>query len=294
MSLRLAQLVVGSNQGHLLPRALDSVLAQSVLPDEIVVGDDGSRDDSAEVIEDYVRRHPKRIRPVLLPQPRGGAALRNACVLASGAELVSILQADEELLPAKLEAELGAARAYFPAAEVFYSGYRVAAARGARPRTEPARAHEGAVFLEIARGTLRPRNYLFSRRLFDEIGGFDERLRACAVWKLELELALRTRFRFVPGVHAVCPGLAAGGAPPDARELRDAVARVCEDVRRRHGLLPRERAALSAARHRAALRAARGPLALLYALRAGFGDPIGLWASVRRGDPASFAPSRAG
>jgi glycosyltransferase involved in cell wall biosynthesis len=286
LSLRLAQIVVGSNQAPLLPRALDSVLEQSVLPDEILVGDDGSRDDTVDVIEEYVRRHPKRIRPVLLAQPRGGAALRNACVLASGAELLSILEADEELLPGKLEAELREVRAQFPGYEVYYSSYRVVSPRGGRPRIEPRRAG-GAGFLEIARGGLCLRNHLFSRRLYDEIGGFDERVPACAQWKFDLELLLRTRAWPVSGVHAVCPERAA--APEAEREIRDCVARACDDLRRRYGLLPRERRALAGTRLRFAWRAARGPAALAQLLRAAVADPLGCCAPAA---PGRIAPSR--
>jgi glycosyltransferase involved in cell wall biosynthesis len=290
LSLRLAQIVVCSNQAHVLPRALDSVLEQSVLPDEILVGDDGSRDDTADVIEDYVRRHPKRIRAVLLPEPRGAAALRNACVLASGAELLSILEADEELLPGKLEAEQREVRAQFPGYEVYYSSYRVVSARGARPRIEP-RARAGAGFLEIARGSLRLRNHLFSRRLYDEIGGFDERVSACAQWKFDLELLLRTRAWRVEGVHAVCPERGAAAEPGAEREIRDCVARVCDDLRRRYGLLPRERRALAATRLRFAWRAARGPAALAHLLRGCVADPVGFCAPAA---PARIAPSRGG
>ncbi len=274
MSLRFAQLVVCSNQAHALPRALDSVLAQSVLPDEIVVGDDGSRDDSADVIEEYARRHPKRVRAVLLPEPRGGAALRNACALASGAELLSVLEADEELLPGKLEAELSAVHAYYPGYEAYYSSYRVVDAQSGQARTEPRRPRDGGLCLEIARGRLRPRNYLFSRRLYAEIGGFDERLGCCAQWKLELELSLRTRMRYVPGVRSVCPERAGRAQAGDARALCDCVATVCADLRRRHGLLPRERRALEAARRLAGARAAGGVGGLAGRLLAFLADPL--------------------
>ncbi len=294
MSLRFAQLVVGSNQAHSLARALDSVLAQSVLPDEIVVGDDGSSDDSGDVIEDYVRRHPKRIRPVLLERSRGAAALRNACVLASGADLISILQADEELLPGKLEAELAAVRAHFPAFEVFYSSARVTSARGARMRTLPRRPQEGGLFLPLARQRLRLHGAIFSRRLYDEIGGFDERLTTCADWKFELELALRTRIKYVPGVFAVRPERVEFADARSASTQRDCVESACEDVRRRHGLLPAERRALAAARQHFAWRAEPSLAgALWHLLRACLADPTWLGRYARLAVLRLRAPVRA-
>jgi len=46
------------NHGHLLPRALDSICIQETPPDEIVVADDFSTDNSLEVLAEYAKRYP--------------------------------------------------------------------------------------------------------------------------------------------------------------------------------------------------------------------------------------------
>ena len=59
------------NYGHLLPRALDSVLAQWADDLELLVIDHGSRADTPQVLAGYVERHPQ-LRAIR--QDNGGAA----------------------------------------------------------------------------------------------------------------------------------------------------------------------------------------------------------------------------
>ena len=61
--------VITYNQRDLLPRALDSILAQRTnFRFEIIIGDDGSTDGTQDVIRDYHRRYPDIIVPILHPR----------------------------------------------------------------------------------------------------------------------------------------------------------------------------------------------------------------------------------
>ena len=46
------------NHGHLIGRAIEAVLSQSRCPDEYLILDDASTDNSLEIIEHYASRHP--------------------------------------------------------------------------------------------------------------------------------------------------------------------------------------------------------------------------------------------
>ena len=74
--------------------AIDSALAQTYPEVEVIVVDDGSTDDSREIIESYG----KRIIPVIKSNGGQGSAL-NAGFEASRGEIVMFLDADDELLP---------------------------------------------------------------------------------------------------------------------------------------------------------------------------------------------------
>lgn len=90
------------NRRDQLKRAVRSVLAQSALPDELIIVDDGSQ--PAVTLND-LPDIPSRIRFVLLrnSRPLGGNAARNRGVKAATAEWIAFLDDDDEYDDEKIE-----------------------------------------------------------------------------------------------------------------------------------------------------------------------------------------------
>jgi glycosyltransferase involved in cell wall biosynthesis len=86
--------VTNYNYGRYLRAAIDSALAQTYAPIEVIAVDDGSTDGSREIIESFG----DRIVPVIKANGGHGSAL-NAGFAASHGEIVMFLDADDELLP---------------------------------------------------------------------------------------------------------------------------------------------------------------------------------------------------
>jgi glycosyltransferase involved in cell wall biosynthesis len=92
------------NSAHWLPQSIDSVLGQTVTDLELLVVDDGSKDNTGEVVGRYVARDPGRVR--YLPQPNGGAAAaRNNGIAQARGDLIAFLDADDWWDPGKLAAQ---------------------------------------------------------------------------------------------------------------------------------------------------------------------------------------------
>jgi glycosyltransferase involved in cell wall biosynthesis len=89
------------NYGRFLRTAIDSVLVQTKAPAEIIVVDDGSADDSAEIIRSYG----DRIVPVMKRNGGMGSALNAGFALATG-DVVFFLDADDSMLPDAVETVL--------------------------------------------------------------------------------------------------------------------------------------------------------------------------------------------
>lgn len=88
------------NYAHFLPRALDSVLNQLSENIELVVVDDGSQDQTQEILAEYSSRN-SRIK--LVKQGNmGSAAARNHGIRESSGRYVLLLDADDEVLPGSL------------------------------------------------------------------------------------------------------------------------------------------------------------------------------------------------
>ena len=163
-------------------RAVESVLAQTVSPLEIIVSDDGSTDDLNGALAPY------RDCIQLVRAPNGGLPVaRNRGFLAASADFVANLDADDVLYPEWLEAvgELAAAR---PDLDILTTnGYRVYDGRRIRHCYD-----EDSVF-EIGnqRQEILHRNFILAfaavrRSRFLEIGTFDEEI--VSAWDLWLRL----------------------------------------------------------------------------------------------------------
>jgi glycosyltransferase involved in cell wall biosynthesis len=85
------------NAGRYIERAVDSVLAQSVPADEIIVVDDGSTDNTADIVSGYG----SKVR-YIHQQNAGASVARNTAVEAATSHWIAFLDADDEWLADKL------------------------------------------------------------------------------------------------------------------------------------------------------------------------------------------------
>ncbi len=97
MSMTVSVVIPAYNAGKYIARAIESVLAQSRRPDEIIVVDDGSTDDTAQIVAGF------GLKVQLIRQDNGGAsAARNSGIDAATGEWIAFLDADDEWLGEKL------------------------------------------------------------------------------------------------------------------------------------------------------------------------------------------------
>jgi glycosyltransferase involved in cell wall biosynthesis len=106
--LKVSVIIPTYNRADTLPRAIDSVLSQTIEDIEIIIVDDGSTDETAAVVEGY---DDPRIRFFQHEQNRNGAAARNTGIVAANGKYIAFLDSDDEWLEKKLEQQLDRLRA---------------------------------------------------------------------------------------------------------------------------------------------------------------------------------------
>lgn len=182
------------NPSEALREAIDSALAQTQPPREVIVVDDGSTVDTSWVPAAYG----SRIR--FLRKANGGpASARNAgCRLAVG-DLIAFLDADDAWEPKKLAVQTAVfARhqdvglVYGPVTRVDRDG-RPALEAGASPYRPSGRIAE-ALFLK---NVVPTSTVMIRRRCLDETGGFDEDPRLISVEDYDLWLRMAERYEAV-------------------------------------------------------------------------------------------------
>jgi len=153
------------NRAALLPRALDSVVAQTFSDWEIILVDDGSTDDTAQLAADYYRRLGDRF-VCIREENRGSSAARNRGIDACHGRFVAFLDSDDEFAPAKLERQLTLFELR-PELGFVYSDFAFVDLKGKRhPSAFDAKF---ALARSVQSETVAPGLYVLGNRLFDRL-----------------------------------------------------------------------------------------------------------------------------
>jgi glycosyltransferase involved in cell wall biosynthesis len=189
------------NAAPTIVRALESVLAQTALPKKIVVADDCSTDNSADVVR---TANLPSVELVSTDKNGGIAVARNRGAREASTEWLAFLDADDRWEPAFLERTMAAIVR-------FNADFGSAGGRRERPdrsgthvqvRLLPGREEAldlTTEFWRVAR-KFRPVNasaVVMNRSVFENVGGFWERMRTGEDTCMWVNLWLRGRFAFV-------------------------------------------------------------------------------------------------
>ena len=101
--MKVSVIVPTFNRASLLPRAIDSVLSQSYQDFDLTIVDDGSTDETYNLVKSYLS-NPKI--KYIRTDNRGVSAARNLGVALTNGEYISFLDSDDEWLRHKLDSQI--------------------------------------------------------------------------------------------------------------------------------------------------------------------------------------------
>lgn len=93
------------NRENLLPRAINSVLKQTYKNWELIIVDDASKDNTSQVVSDFIIRD-SRVKYYKLETNQGACVARNKGIEESGGKYITFLDSDDEYLPEKIELQV--------------------------------------------------------------------------------------------------------------------------------------------------------------------------------------------
>lgn len=189
--MSVSVIIPSYNRAHTLARALDSVLAQSVLPDEIIVIDDGSTDATSALLQRY-----PQVKVIQQPN-QGVSAARNAGIQAARSEWIALLDSDDAWLPNKLALQLQALTEQRESR--LCHSEEIWIRHGVRVNAMHKHAKSGGwIFARcLPLCVISPSASVLHRSLFADYGLFDPALPACEDYDLWLRICAHEPVLFI-------------------------------------------------------------------------------------------------
>ena len=191
--MRISTIMAAYNSERYVAQALESVLAQSTPSDEIIVVDDGSTDDTPDVLQGFAT-HVRIIRQ----QNYGPARALNVGIAESTGDALAFLDCDDLWLPDKLRIQNAAMTTERDLEAVFGSIQQFAS-----PDLDPETARQYSVPNSPQPG-ISKNTLLVRREAFERIGPFNGGLRVTDFvdWYARA-IVLDFRWRMLPQVVAL-------------------------------------------------------------------------------------------
>ena len=190
--MKISVIIPTYNRKHTLQRAIDSVLAQTFKPFEIIIVDDGSKDGTKEWL---LLNYPS---VQYIHQPNNGvSSARNKGIQISQGSWIALLDSDDEWMPEKLEyqsrfLEMNRDSSFCHTNEIWIrNGVRV-------NQMKKHKKYGGDIFkhcLDICR--ISPSSAIIKKDVFEEVGAFDESLTVCEDYDLWLRVTAKFNILFL-------------------------------------------------------------------------------------------------
>jgi glycosyltransferase involved in cell wall biosynthesis len=170
-------------RAHILPRAIRSVLNQTYSNLELIIVDDGSKDNTSEAVSGIIDN---RIRYIEFSENKGLSLARNTGLRAAHGEFIAFLDDDDEWMPNKLGSSLDVFRKNQGSdiGLVYTNGYLVKKDKKSiffkdtrLSRIVYTDAQRQKNIFPTSISSPGPPFWMISRKVFSEIGYFDESMR---------------------------------------------------------------------------------------------------------------------
>lgn len=190
--MEISVIIPAYNRAHTLERSIHSVLSQTYRPAEVIVVDDGSTDNTVDIVERF-----EGIRLLSTPN-RGVSAARNTGIAHSTGDWIAFLDSDDKWDSKKLITQVEFHEAN---PQIKISQTDEIWIRNGR-RVNPMEKHQkkgGWIFEDLLPLSLvSPSAAFIKRDLLDSVGPFDETFPVCEDYDMWLRVSKGNEIGFLP------------------------------------------------------------------------------------------------
>lgn len=190
--MNISVIIPTYNRAHVLGRAIQSVLDQTFPAHEIIVVDDGSTDDTQQLMKESFPQC-----NYLQQANRGVSAARNRGIEAATGNWLAFLDSDDEWLPGKLATQRDLLEQQ-PEIKICHTE-EIWIRNGKRVNQMNKHTKFGGHIFQrcLPLCVISPSSVIIHRSLFDQVGMFDEQLPACEDYDLWLRICATNPVGFV-------------------------------------------------------------------------------------------------
>ncbi len=187
----ISVIIPSYNRDKTLPRAIDSVLTQTFSDLELLIVDDGSTDNTREVVEEYMLKD-SRVKYIYQENARQAAA-RNNGIKHSRGEFTAFLDSDDEWLSDKLKKQIEYLETH-PEFSMVYSNQLMCDSEGASRflRYRNDQMVEGNILIDLLERRIycSTQSVMVRSRVIEKVGLFDVDLKnSLEDWEWTLRIA---------------------------------------------------------------------------------------------------------
>ncbi len=190
--MKITVVIPTYNRVALLPRAVESVLSQTYRADEIIVVDDGSTDDTCQMVQS----HFPEVKIISQPN-KGVSAARNMGIVHASNKWIAFLDSDDVWREDKLQLQVAYHKQnpqilFSHTAEVWMRDDKMVKQKRKHQKPQGFCFYENLDFCKIA-----PSTVMFHKKIVDDIGLFDEKLIVCEDYDMWLRILKKYPVGFV-------------------------------------------------------------------------------------------------
>lgn len=185
------------NRAYIIEKAIQSVLKQTYQDFEIIIIDDGSKDDTEKIIRGFKEKD-NRIKYISFDANKGAAAARNAGIKMSKGEYITFQDSDDEWVIDKLEKQMKVIETSSENIVVYCGFWRIDGDEKIYIPDINILNREGNINKELLKGNfVDTPSILLPKKNLEKVGMFDENLSRLQDWDLAIRLSKYYEFKLI-------------------------------------------------------------------------------------------------